>query len=93
MMEKTKIPFNAWSKDKIAKGIKECTSRHKRYPNDSRVKWISPKLPWWFIKSYLWMDEGAESPDDLQRVIEEIYKREVPDNEEFYVHFGDFSVE
>ena len=85
-----KIPFNDWSKEKIEQGIKKCTSRHKKYTQDSRVTWISPKLPWWFIKKYLWADEGAKSPEELQRVINNIYKREVLEDELFYVHFGNF---
>jgi hypothetical protein len=85
-----KIPFNDWSKERIEKGMKICTSRHKRYPNDPRVTWVSPKLPWWFIRKYLWKQEGATSPEELQEVIEGIYKRVVPDEEEFYVHFGGF---
>jgi len=85
------IPFNEWSQDRIRKGMKICTSRHKRYVQDERVKWISPKLPWWFIKKYLYQAEGATDTLELQIVIEKIYKRTVPDNEEFYVHFGDFN--
>ena len=84
------IPFNEWSRKRIALDMKQCTSRHKRYPKDPRVKWISPKLPWWFIRCFLWQTEGVISPGELQEVIEGIYKRPVPNNEEFYVHFGDF---
>lgn len=88
-----KIPFNDWSKDKIRKGWKKCTSRHKRYTKDKRVTWISPKLPWWFIRRYLWKREGAGNPSELQQIMNDIYKRQVPNDEEFYVHFGDFSDE
>ena len=84
------IPFNEWSQDKIDKGLKICTSRHKKYTNDKRVFYITPKLPFWFIKKYLYIDEGAESEDGLQEVFDNIYQREVSSNEEFYVHFGDF---
>lgn len=84
------IPFNLWSKQRIKKGWKICTSRHKKYPKDSRVTWISPKLPWWFIRNHLWEPEGATSKEELQAVIEEIYRRKVPDDELFYVHFGSF---
>jgi hypothetical protein len=87
------IPFNDWSKDKIQFNNKVCTSRHKKYTKDSRVTWISPKLPFWFIKTYLYKEEGAYSPAELQSVIEAIYKRKVEDSEEFYVHFGNFRVE
>lgn len=81
------IPFNDWSKGRIKLGMKRCTSRHKKYTKDKRVTWISPKLPWWFIRTYLWKDEGAKSIEELQAEIEKIYKRKVPDDEEFYVHF------
>lgn len=84
------IPFNLWSQNRIKKGWKKCTSRHKKYSNDPRVYYITPKLPWWFIKKYLWKSEGATHSTELQMVIEGIYKRKVIDNEEFYVHFGDF---
>ncbi len=87
-----KIPFNGWSKERIQNGCKRCTSRHKRYPNDPRVIYITPKLEWGFIRECLWEAEGADSPQELQEVIEEIYKREVTDDELFYVHFGDFHV-
>ena len=86
------IPFNEWSKSRIKDGIKICTSRHQRYPSDKRVTYISPKLPWWFIRTYLWRPEGATSPEELQKVVDEIYKRKVKDDEEFYVHFGNFRV-
>lgn len=85
-----RIPFNKWSKERIAQGRKFCTSRHKRYDLDERVQYISPKLLWFYIKHKLWKMEGADSPEELQEVIEKIYKRKVPDSEEFYVHFGNF---
>lgn len=95
MMKQTKlsyqIPFNEWSKIRIAEGRKKCTSRHKRYPKDTRVSYITPKLPLWFIKKYLWREEGADSPNELQRVFDNIYKREVFPDECFYVHFGNFN--
>ena len=85
-----KIPFNMWSKERIENNNKVCTSRHAKYLHDKRVWWISPKLPWWFIKNYLWKEEGANSPEELQEVIDTIYKRKVPKDEEFFVHFGNF---
>ena len=90
MIMKNEITFNKWSRERIEIGAKRCTSRHKKYTKDEKVYWISPKLPWWFIKKFLFREEGATSPNELQIVIEDIYKRKVPDDEEFYVHFGDF---
>ena len=89
-MTETEIPFNKWSIERIAQGRKFCTSRHKRYTEDDRVGYISPLMDFGYIKKYLWKLEGADSPEELQQVIEDIYKRKVPDDEMFYVHFGDF---
>lgn len=83
------IPFNEWSWERIAQGRKRCTSRTHKYLKDPRVKWISPLLPWWFIRTYLWKDEGADSPEELQIVIDSIHGKKVPDGKEFYVHFSD----
>ena len=84
------IPFNEWSLERIKLGNKICTSRHRKYLNDKRVTWISPKLPWWFIREYLWKEEGAFEKEELQIVIDKIYKRKILDDESFYVHFGNF---
>jgi hypothetical protein len=45
-----------------------------------------PPLPWWFIRRFLYRDEGAESPEELQRVINQIFRRTVYQDEMFYVH-------
>jgi len=84
------IPFNGWSKDRIARGMKTCTSRHTRYTDDPRVTYISPALPKWFIVKYFWKEEGAKSPEELIEVFSNIYGRVVGVNEKFYIHFGDF---
>ena len=89
-MTEKEIPFNAWSRDRIMRGWKHCTARHKKYPEDKRVTFITPKLPCWFIRTYLWEAEGAYSPEEWQKAIEDIYNRRVSDDEEFYVHFGNF---
>ncbi len=83
------IPFTSWSQERIRTGQKVCTSRHKRYSKDPRVTHIV-RLPWWIIVNYLYEPEGAMSPIELQQVIDGIYGRHVPDDEMFYVHWGDF---
>lgn len=85
-----RLPFNAWSKERIQQGRKIFTSRKEKYEDDDRVIWISPPLPWWFIRNYLYKQEGADSPSELQNVIHKIFKRKVEDDELFYVHMGDF---
>src|SRR3990167_10696048 len=84
------IPFNDWRKERISMAIKECTSRHKKYTEDKRVTYITPRLPLWFIAKYFWKQEGAYSPEEFRREVNKIYNREVPDDEMFYIHFGDF---
>lgn len=83
------VPFNNWQWERIFAGKKKITSRHKQYKKDERVDYIV-RLPWFVIKKYLYGLEGAESPHQLQIVINNIYEREVPDDEMFYVHFMDF---
>jgi hypothetical protein len=81
-----KLRFNKWSNSRRILGIKTLTSRKKRYEDDPRVIWISPKLPFWFIKNFLWKDEGAVCPEELQKVVNQIFRRKVDEHEEFYVH-------
>jgi len=85
------VPFNEWSRKRIKEGRKFCTSR-KRIWNDPRVFRIEKKL-WKFIKKENWREEGADSPDELQRVVNRIFRREVKDDESFYVHWGEFKDE
>jgi hypothetical protein len=80
------MKFNTWSQKRIAEGKKRLTSRRDAYINDPQVQYISPALPWWFIREFLYRDEGAESPDELQRVINQIFRRPVRDDELFHVH-------
>lgn len=86
-----RIPFNTWSKKKIAEGKKFCTSRSRIYKDDRVVGVLYAS--WWLIRKYLYKAEGADSPEELQRVINKIHRKVVPDNQMFYVHFGDFKKE
>ena len=80
------MKFNAWSQRRIDLGIKRLTSRRYQYNNDPDVEYVTPLLPWKFIKEFLFRDEGAYSPEELQRVINGIFRREVGPEEMFYVH-------
>ena len=81
------MKFNAWSKERIRQGRKKLTSRKKAYWEDKDVESVLPvTLPWWFIREYLWRDEGADSPEELQKVINQIFRRRVEDDEAFCVH-------
>jgi hypothetical protein len=92
MTDSKHIQFNAWSSKRIREGKKWATSRNKPYEDDERVLGII-KLPWWFIRDYLYMVEGAESPEELQSVINQAQRRVVKDDDTFYVHFGNFNLE
>lgn len=83
------LRFNAWSTSRILKGSKRLTSRRKKYVNDEIVEHITGPLPWWFIREYLYRDEGAESPYELQCVINKIFRRQVYADELFFVHVLD----
>jgi len=82
------LPFNEWSRERILAGRKSLTSRHKKYLHDPLVQRILP-FPWHHIRDIYYRQEGADSPEELQRVIEEIQHRPVPDDELFYTHFFD----
>lgn len=81
------IPFNKWSRERIINGFKDVTSRSKRY-NDPLVYEVLV-LPWGRIKKELYFREGAESPEELQTVINKIFRKHVPDDRDFYVHYFD----
>ena len=83
------MKFNAWSRERIEQGKKTITSRKSRHDNDPGVALILGPLPWGVIRDYLYKDEGAESPKELQEVIDKIFARRgypVADDELFYVH-------
>lgn len=83
-----KLRFNSWSKKRIREGNKFATSRKHLY-DDKRVLFAIP-LPWKIIKTYFWIIEGAKNPEELQKVINQIHRRKVEDDEIFYFHVGDF---
>jgi hypothetical protein len=83
------MKFNDWSKERIRSGVKRLTSRKKPHYNDPDVEYIVGPLPWKFIREYLCREEGADSPEELQEVIDKIFARRgypVADDENFYVH-------
>jgi len=83
------MKFNAWSREKIQQGTKRLTSRKTKHLEDPTVDYVIGPVPWKFIKEYLYRDEGADSPEELQEVIDKIFVRRgypVSDNELFYVH-------
>lgn len=78
--------FNAWSQERIKRGTKRLTSRRESHADDPDVLYVVGPLPWKFVREFLWRDEGAVSPAELQKVIEDIFHRPVKDDEMFHVH-------
>ena len=85
------MKFNKWSMTRIKAGKKILTSRKHDYAalGDEEVQYSVGPLPWGFIKKYLYRDEGVESPEELQSIINQIFRRIVEDDEKFYVHIID----
>ena len=70
-----KIPFNNWSKERLRTGLKCATSRTKQYGKIGDTfefdGWIYKitgvgKFPLWFIRAYLYVTEGCETPDEFE---------------------------
>lgn len=80
------MKYNPWSQKRIELGVKRLTSRKEPHPDNPDVKYFVGPLPWKFIRDFLYRDEGALCPLELQRVINQIFRRVVDDDEQFYVH-------
>lgn len=83
------MKFNAWSLKRIREGKKTLTSRSKRHDNDPDVCYIVGPFPLWFICNYLYRDEGAESPTELKKIINQMWRRDVDFQQMLYVHVLD----
>ena len=82
------LSFNKWSKERIKAGKKWCTSRTKIY-NDPRVK-CTLSIPLGYVKKYLWELEGADSPEEFEKVWRSIFRGKFVAGKIVIVHFGDF---
>jgi len=85
------MPFTPWSKARIAQGRKWATTRTRSW-NDPRVidmTW----LPLGFVRDHLYAIEGADSPEEFERVWKGIHRGHFDPTKVVCVHFGDFSRE
>ena len=80
------MKFNSWSRKRLEQGTKRLTSRSTPQEADRDVEYVVGPLPWKFIREFLCREEGADSPEELQRVINQIYRSKVPDDKMFFVH-------
>jgi hypothetical protein len=86
---KNQLPFNRWSVERIKQGRKFCTSRSKGYHSDPRVKYMmTMKLK--DVRDLLWQVEGADSPEEFEKVWRGMFRGKFDPEREVYVHFGDF---
>ncbi|RLG45306.1 MAG: hypothetical protein DRN81_01945 [Thermoproteota archaeon] len=83
-----RIPFNAWSRERIKQGRKLCTSRTRKW-DDHRVKRVT-FVPLGFVKDYLWQPEGADSPEEFEKVWRSIFRGNFDPERPVFVHWGDF---
>ena len=93
------IPFNAWSEDKLRRGVKICTSRRQAYgvAGDTFTvvgrEWLVvavARVPLWIILNALYDKEGAESRSELEDEWKKIHPsfEYVKDaNSMWFVHF------
>lgn len=91
-MGEVKIPFNAWSKKRLKLG-KRATSRSKVYVgNYFRVDGVLYEILGWvlfpteYIINHLYRIEGADSPEELRKVLKGIFRGKQPP-EKLYTHF------
>ena len=83
------MKYNKWSLKRIREYKKRLTSRTKNHETDPEVMAVFGPLPFWFIKHFLYRDEGAESPEELQRRINQLFRRKVSPGRQLYVHVID----
>lgn len=83
------LPFNEWSKFRIYQGRKFCTSRTKAYRNDFRVKYIV-EMRLEDVRDLLWQVEGADSPEEFEKIWKGMFRGKFDPERIVFVHFGDF---
>ncbi|NIM47027.1 MAG: hypothetical protein GTN40_02600 [Candidatus Aenigmarchaeota archaeon] len=81
------MKMSKWSEKKVKLGIKKITARSRPFPNDPDVLFVfSIPIPLWIIKKYFYIEEGADSPEELQRKINGIWRRKVSEDRLLYIH-------
>ena len=88
-MSEIDVPFNDWSIERLSSGIKQATSRTKKYgePGDTfsltllhgsmvryQLKFVV-KLPLWFIARHLHKTEGCNTQKEFEEIWHEIHPR------------------
>jgi hypothetical protein len=83
------LPFNAWSKERIRQGRKQCTSRNRKWQDPRVVKIEENSLA--FVRDFLWQPEGADSPEEFEKVWRSIHRGKFDPEKTVWVHWGDFT--
>ena len=83
-MAEINIPFNDWSKGKLAIQTKKATSRYSKYGKVEDTFLVDEfkyelelilRLPLWFVAENLYRSEGANSKEEFIEVWESIHPR------------------
>lgn len=80
------MKFNKKSKERLELGVKRLTSRSTSHASDPNVDYVVGPLPFKFIRDFLWKDEGALCPKEMQRWMNQVQRRKVPDGKMLFVH-------
>jgi hypothetical protein len=92
------IPFNLWSIARLKADAKIATSRYKKYGvkgdtfsvnGESYIILLTVKLPLWFIRDYLFKEEGCISPIEFIEIWEDIHPSGFKKDDEVWFHFFD----
>lgn len=97
------IPFNEWSKERLANQTKKATSRYRKYGNVGDTFEVDDceyqlelviKLPLWFIAEELYLSEGAKTIKEFIDIWKDIHQRKGyrPFDEVWYHHFKEVNV-
>lgn len=104
-MDMIKIPFNAWSKKKFREERKWSTSRTKIWGTSGDIFEVEGEkyailsvvlMPTKVIIEHMYPMEGADSPDELRKVFNSIFRgKKLPENMYFhaFIPFDKFLAE
>lgn len=83
-----KLPFTRWSRQRIAQGRKWATTRTRKFYDPRVVLCFEIELG--RVRDEFWQIEGADSPEEYEKVWRSLHRGHYRGNRWVYIHFGDF---